>query len=148
MITKFFVAGIPAPGGSKRIVPHPKSGKPLITSACKRSRPWMRTVAKVARKHFDEPLTGPVEFHFTFVLPRPKKHYGTGKNAEKLKESAPAYHTIAPDSSKLTRAAEDALKGIAWKDDSQVVKHTACKDYGAFPGVHIEVRSLEGPCRC
>jgi hypothetical protein len=44
-----------------------------------------------------------------FVKPRPKAHYGTGRNAEVLKDSAPAAPGVKPDTGKLARAVEDAL---------------------------------------
>ena len=39
--------------------------------------------------------------NFRFV--RPKSHYGTGRNAKKLKPSAPPHHTQKPDATKLLR---------------------------------------------
>ena len=40
--------------------------------------------------------------------------------------------TTAPDLSKLVRGFEDAVKGILWKDDSQVTAITASKAYAAL----------------
>lgn len=69
---------------------------------------------------------GPVELVVRFYVPRPKSHYG----AKGLRPVAPSYPTVAPDVTKLLRAVEDALKGIVWRDDSQVVIQHAWKRYG------------------
>lgn len=64
-----------------------------------------------------------------FFSERPKNHYGTGRNTGRLKSSAPPYKITNPDLTKLTRAVEDALTGIIWKDDSQVVQQETMKRY-------------------
>ena len=61
-----------------------------------------------------------------FLFPRPKSHFGTGRNADKLKASAPV-HCISRahgDTSKLIRSTEDAISASSGypviEDDSQV----------------------------
>lgn len=56
----------------------------------------------------------------TFYRPHGKGHYGSGRNADKLKDSAPAYPITAPDLTKLWRGFEDALKEKVWADDAKV----------------------------
>lgn len=140
---RFFVPGIPAPGGSKRVFINRKTGRPIVTDdAGKRNKDWRTAVGFMAAERFDKPAVGAlcVEFHFT--MPRPKNHFGTGKNAGKLKPSAPEYHSTRPDTSKLIRAAEDALTGIAWLDDAQIAHQVGDKAYGDRPGVWIAVEAL------
>lgn len=67
-----------------------------------------------------EPLTGPLTLKCEFRMQRPKSHYGTGKNSDKLKMSAPYYHTIKPDMDNLKKMVMDCLTGIVWVDDCQV----------------------------
>ena len=50
-----------------------------------------------------------MELHCEFVFPRPLGHFGTGKNSDKLKASAPTHHTKTPDADKLTRGIGDAI---------------------------------------
>lgn len=57
----------------------------------------------------------------TFTVPRPKSHYGSGKNSTVLKPDSPDYPTGRPDLSNLVKLVEDALTGVAWDDDDQVV---------------------------
>ncbi len=87
-------------------------------------------------------MTGPLELRITFYLPRPRGHYGTGKKAGVIKGSAPAYPAVRPDASKLTRSSEDSLKGIAWRDDSQIVVQKIRKEYGT-PGALIQIIDME-----
>jgi Holliday junction resolvase RusA-like endonuclease len=52
------------------------------------------------------------------------------------------HHTTKPDTTKLLRATEDALRGIAWADDNQVCEQHAFKLYGMRPGVHVFIETV------
>ena len=79
--------------------------------------------------HDIEPINGPVSVMLWFFMPRPKGHYGSGKNAGKLKETAPKYPTTKPDVDNLNKFAFDCLNGVAWVDDAQVVVSKSMKAY-------------------
>jgi crossover junction endodeoxyribonuclease RusA len=84
-------------------------------------------------------MTGPILLEIGFRLPRPKGHYGV----KGLRPSAPPYPVTKPDLTKLLRALEDALKGLAWRDDSQVVAQRITKDYtDGAPGAHVRIVEL------
>jgi Holliday junction resolvase RusA-like endonuclease len=145
MKLEFFVPGKAAPGGSKKGFVNPRTGRVVIQDDCKRNGSWMDRVAHFASEHYDgEPLLGPLEVEFHFILDRPKGHYGSGKNLATVKASAPKHPTVKPDTTKLIRAAEDALKGITWKDDAQIVRQTGLKTYGKEPGCRITIWTMEG----
>jgi Holliday junction resolvase RusA-like endonuclease len=156
LVVAFFVEGIPRPGGSKRGFIIRSGGKPdriAMTDASgvagKNWRQDVRAAAIIAmaRRRI---LTGPLEAQITFNMPRPKGHYGTGKNASRLKDSAPTAPTTRPDLDKLSRSVLDALKGIVWPDDSVVVRKLVQKDYALPPmgsGAYISVRQLDGGVR-
>lgn len=137
-MTSFFVPGTPAPQGSKRYL-----GNGVMIESSKRVKPWRADIRAAAMQAFKQPLTGPIRLDLLFVLPRPKSHYGTGRNAHKLKDSAPQHHIQKPDLDKLVRAVGDALSGVAYHDDSQVVGGAHMKRWsdGASDraGVHITV---------
>jgi Holliday junction resolvase RusA-like endonuclease len=139
---QFFVPGIPKPGGSKRAFINRKTGRPIITEDCKSSRDWRTAVAFAANEQFEYPFAGPLSVHFDFLFLRPRGHFGTGRSAEYLKKSAPIYPAVRPDTTKLIRSTEDALKGIAWKDDAQVVTQSACKRYAQRGGAIITVYEI------
>lgn len=146
----FFVPGVPQPGGSKKgFVIKTKSGgmRANIVEDAKRNAPWRAVVSLVASERMSGPFSGPVVVSFEFLMPRPASHYGTGKNADRLKPGAPAGHTSKPDVTKLVRSTEDALKGIAWGDDCQVVGQGARKMYAndRRPGCWITVYPFTEP---
>ena len=127
---KFTVYGEPATAGSKTGFYSKKLGRVLMTPASKKTRPWMQQVAGTALEQWEGSiLTGPVQYKMIFYFRRPKSHYGTGRNAQVLKASAPEFHTKKPDHVKLARAVEDALTGIIWKDDSQIYSSLITKKY-------------------
>lgn len=148
----FFVSGVPKPAGSKNAFAIRRKGVPtgqvvVTDSSGKSGKQWRNAVAAAARQEarevrLAEPLTGPVSTTFLFVMPRAASHYRTGKRAHVLRDDAPTEHTKAPDTIKLTRSAEDALKGILWVDDAQVIHTVVSKRY-AMPfeetGVYISV---------
>lgn len=138
----FFVPGTPAPQGSKRYL-----GNGVMIESSKRVKPWRADIRATALANFKQPFTGPIWLDLLFVLPRPKSHHGTGRNANTIKPSAPTQHTQKPDLDKLIRAVGDALTSVAYQDDSQVVAGSYMKrwSYGANDraGVYITVVPLE-----
>lgn len=145
----FHAHGIPAPQGSKRHV-----GNGVMVESSAKVKPWRQDVKHAALEahaatcgsdghHF--PRGTAVYVALRFYLPRPKGHYGTGRNAGTLKASAPKYPTPKPDIDKLTRSTLDALgeAGI-YADDSQVARVNASKSYadGSFVGARIEIGTL------
>lgn len=103
----------------------------LIHSHDAELRAWRVQVGYGARSRNrpTAPKGQPVDLLVTFSLGRPANHWGTGRNASALKPSAPQYPTVAPDLDKLARAVGDALKGVAYADDAQIVDLTARKRY-------------------
>lgn len=128
MIVGFFVPGIPAPQGSKRHL-----GNGVMVESSKRVKPWRADIRAEALRHLGRPYDGPVSVDVMFVFPRPKRHLGTGRNAGIVLPSAPALHTQKPDLDKLLRAVGDALTGVAYRDDSQIVALHSWKRW-AEPG--------------
>lgn len=66
-----------------------------------------------------------------FFIARPKStHYGSGRNERELKpQFVGAKPTGRPDLSNLVKLVEDALTGVVWDDDDQVVSIEASKSY-------------------
>lgn len=50
-----------------------------------------------------------------------------------------------PDADNIAKAICDALNGIAYKDDAQIVDLTVRKRYGPDPAVDVEVSEYDGP---
>lgn len=126
----FVVHGRAQPVGSKRAFPR-KGGGVIVAPDNPKARPWMEAVAAVAAEAAgSEPMTGAVVLSATFVLARPRGHFGQGRNSERVRPSAPSYPGSRPDLSKLVRGLEDALTGSVWRDDGQVVRYAVDKVYG------------------
>lgn len=139
MIT-FTVAGMaPQPQGSKKYV-----GNGVMVESCKNVKPWRYLVqqAAIATKH--PTITGPVSLSIVFLFNRPKSHYNTKGT---LKPSAPTYHAVKPDGSKLLRSTEDALvdSGLL-QDDARIAMSSFVKRYtvgNEHPGALITVIPLK-----
>lgn len=112
----FTVPGVPQVQGNHRVS---RAGYTYDTN--KKLAGWRRTVALCAQQAMNrqraEPLTGPVLLAIEFAMPRTKA----------MRKDPPPPMTQRPDSTKLTRAIEDALTGIAYNDDSQITHHRTYK---------------------
>lgn len=124
----FVVPGRPVPqGGMKAFA---RGNRAFVThSKPKELGDYRARVAIAAQNAGARIIDGPVSLTVTFVMPRPKSHYGTGRNAGVIKPSAPYYVTTKPDVDKLLRSLFDALTSVAIRDDSQVVMVTMSKVY-------------------
>lgn len=136
----FYVPGTPKPAGSKRAIVNRFSGKAYVIDACEKSRDWKTTVAQVANDYYSgDIISVPIVLQIDFYFPRPKGHR---KPCGQLRENAPSAKTTKPDLTKIIRAVEDALTGIIWRDDSQVVEIVARKKYtddGERNGARISI---------
>lgn len=138
----FTVHGTPAPQGSKRHV-----GNGVMIESSKRVKPWREAVKHAALDAMGDDwqqITGPVHLIVAFYRQRPKGHYGTGRNADKVKESAPTWKATAPDLSKLIRSTEDAITDAGlWRDDSLVASITASDSWAEVSGAWVCITEIE-----
>lgn len=143
--------GLPGPQGSKRHV-----GNGVMVESSAKVKPWRQDVKHAALDVTAAldwiVLTGPLAVAMTFTFPRIKGHYRTGRYAHLLKDTAPLQPSVYPDLSKIVRSTEDALTGIVWKDDAQVVQYVrlgkwyagvGAEDVLAVPGCVIRVWPLD-----
>ena len=87
------------------------------------------------------PLSGPLAVSITAYIPIP------AGMAKKHKTSALAGYlrpVTKPDLDNYCKAAGDALNGIVWVDDKQIVDLSIRKVYSDKPGLVIEVRRPQG----
>ena len=137
------IHGEQRPAGSKRAFPFRKHDGSLgvrVSHDNPKSANWMRDVGFCASECYKgQPLEGPVRLEIEFERVRPKGHFG----AKGVKASAPAFPIVKPDLTKLVRAVEDGLKGICWRDDSQVVQQNTIKRWGEKFRTVIRVFSVE-----
>ena len=151
----FVVLGRPQPAGSKRAFLIRKAGEVkgvAVTEDAKHSRTWRQLVQSAATDALGwtpEPdtwgyfsLAGPLVLEATFYVARPAGHFGTGRNAGVVRASAPRFPTVRPDATKLVRALEDALTGLVWRDDAQVVSQHIHKRFGTPERAEVTVSRL------
>lgn len=135
----FFVPGKPATQGSKRAFYSPKANRAFVVEDCKRNKSWRSDVRNEAQKVWSgNPFDGAVVVRLTFFLPRPKGHLNAKGQVKPTVNQNPI---TKPDLTKLARCVEDALKGLVWKDDSQIVQETIIKHYNDLKpcGVQVDI---------
>ena len=115
------------------------NGQPMVVSTNDAGEPaqrWSGSVSAAVAERMQDigmatiPAKVPVVIELVFYRPRPAAHYGSGRNSDILKASAPSAPSTRPDVDKQTRLILDALKGIAWIDDGQVTGALTWKAFG------------------
>ena len=129
------VLGTPAPKGSARAFYKAGMKRAVIVKDNNdRQRGWESAVREQALEAIGErvgpvyvqrPLTVDIEFR----IARPAGHWG----ARGLKPAAPPAPLAKPDIDKLARSTLDALTGLAFDDDSRIVRLLVAKTFAA-PG--------------
>lgn len=141
--------GVPAPQGSKTIFPN--GG---MRESSKALPAWRRLVNDIyVTTAGSKYIEGAVKVDAVFVMPRPKQHYGTGRNAGQIK---PRYVDVPmltkPDADKMLRAILDSLSTTktqrgAYVDDAHVTDARARKRYvrdGETPHAQITLAPAYG----
>lgn len=135
------VLGVAAPQGSKRHVGHGR-----MVESSKRVGPWREAIVAEAQRAgvAGLMLDGALSMTVAILLPRPRGHYGTGRNADAVRPSAPRAPAGRPDLDKLLRAISDALTQAAvWRDDSCLCQVSATKLYADSDPPQTRIRLRE-----
>lgn len=141
MIINFTVRGIPK--GQPRPRAFARGGKVRMYDAGT-AEAWKGAIALAAKPHLPAlPLDKPIKLTIEHYMPRPKNHYGTGKNAGAIKFGAPTLHTSKPDIDNLCKSVLDSLTQLGvWLDDDQVYFIEASKIYGSPTGAIIKIETF------
>lgn len=120
-----------------------KTGRILTTHYTpEKTRTWEGIARSLAMDamHRREPLECPVRLSLiiTFAIP---DSWPQWKRALAL--AGRIEPTVKPDADNVEKAVKDALNGVAWRDDCQVVSGAKEKLYGEQPGVRILVSARE-----
>jgi len=146
VIIRFCVLGTAQTAGSKRgfIYKSKKDGKQhvAISDDNPKGQSWKHAVACSAREvHSESLLDGPLAVTMRFYRPRPKGHFGKSGLSKAGAESP--WPAGRPDVLKLARCSEDALSGVIWRDDAQIVEEHLFKHWGEPARMEIEIREVE-----
>ena len=131
---EFSIPGKPEPAGSKRAFV--RGGHAIVTDANKNAAPWKLEVKAAAaeamrrRNGHNGLIEGPLQVSMVFIVPRPQNHFTSTGNPSAVAKRTP-FPTVKPDLLKLARGIEDAMTGIVYRDDSQIVLERLQKLYGA-----------------
>lgn len=130
------------------ITPVPKA-RPRATICAKRGRVKFYTpkttadYEKAIAEYWRQATNGfqyekeqPLIVNLVFGMPIPKS---TSKSKTELMANGTIRPTKKPDVDNLAKAVMDGLNGVAWADDSQVVKVSIYKEYAKEPYVYIYI---------
>jgi Holliday junction resolvase RusA-like endonuclease len=84
-----------------------------------------------------EPLETPVSLYLYIRVPIPKSC--TKKRLEAISNGSEK-PIKKPDSSNILKSVEDAMNGVVYKDDCQIINHHMTRVYSSLPGVDICVK--------
>ncbi len=131
---QFAVRGFPQQKGSKRPMWATKQGRSYLLDMNPKAKSWQQTVSLTARQYAPHAglWLGPIALELLFTLPKPKS----------LPKHRPSWAIRRPDLGKLARTVEDALTGVIYKDDSQIIYQSNKKEYGNAPGVEVVVSQV------
>lgn len=141
------VRGIPQAQGTARAFV--AGGKARIATDANRTNSpigaWRAAIATEARAEYGATpaARGPIRIVAELAWPRPKAHYRGGTPAKGLRADAPTLKWSKPDADKAARAVLDALTGIAYADDAQVVELKVRKLWSDEAGAFIGITELE-----
>lgn len=134
MAIRFTAYGVAKPQGSQESRFVPSLGR-TVSHEKKSVYQWRSVIAAAAVRVLPggfELLEGPIAFEAVFYRPRPKKP----------KPTARVWPTTPPDLDKLLRAAADALCGVVFRDDGQIVTFAGSRKAYGVPA-RVEVRISE-----
>ncbi len=138
----FTVAGVPQPQGSAKAFIPKGWNRAVITSDNKKLRPWRQDVSMMAQEAMKK-APGVPNWHVTdkavevacyFYFQKPKS---AGRKVTRK--------ITKPDIDKLLRGVLDALTGIVFRDDAQVVGVQCYKLFDEAPSCRIIVQEADGP---
>ncbi len=101
-------------------------------------RVWKEAAGWLARQEMNgrKPLTGCIslEVHTFFIIPQ-----GWPDWKKMAAENGQIEHTAKPDMDNIIKNVKDALNGIVWLDDAQVVHEFGRKVYSDRPRVSLRI---------
>ena len=133
----FTIPGNPVAQGRPRAA---RRGNRIMMYDPKPSKDYKKHVAKIAKEYAPEkPTEAALGVQMKIYREIPKS---TTKKDRKLINEGLKRPVVRPDTDNYTKAILDALNGIIYKDDSQIVDLKASKYYSDNPRVEIKIEAL------
>lgn len=106
-----------------------------------KSKDFKRYVKLVASQHAPKALLlGPLTMSVTVYKPSLKSF---SKKKKAAAEAGTLRPITKPDVDNYVKGIKDAMKGVIWKDDSQVVDLLVSKFYSERPRIEVRIESLD-----
>jgi Holliday junction resolvase RusA-like endonuclease len=136
-VIDIFIEGRPVPKARPRVY----NGHGVTPTRTRRAEASLLAQARPYAPQ--EPLRGPLAVEVTSYLPVPSKAT-LKKRGVTIAACLTGAHlpTGTPDADNLAKLATDALNGVMWVDDGQIVRLVSEKRYGLKPGTRIIIRTL------
>lgn len=115
-----------------------RSGNRIITYTPPDTVAYENLIAAKAKEAMrgQRPMEGGVYLTVAVDYPVPKSWSEKKKIQALIGGIVP---TVKPDVDNILKVVSDALNGVAWKDDAQVIWATVKKKYGMIPGIEVTV---------
>jgi Holliday junction resolvase RusA-like endonuclease len=135
-MTAFTVEGIPVGKGRPKFA---RRGNFVTAYTPKKTVDYESTVKAAGQSAMgsSEPLETPISLYLYVRVPIPASY---SKKAKEACLSGLQKPTKKPDLDNILKAISDALNGICYKDDSQIVNIHVSKVYATVPGVDVCVK--------
>ncbi len=132
---EFFIPGKPVPKA------RPRLGKHGVYTPAK-TKAAEELIRNIAAREYgeEEPVVTAVKLAVSFAMPVPKS-WPKQKRFDAF--SGEMYPLSHPDLDNMVKTVSDALNGVIYVDDSQIVELRCQKAYMAEPGTYVTVRWLE-----
>ena len=134
-VVKFSVEGVPVGKGRPKFA---RRGNFVTAYTPAKTKTYEQQVADAARVAMGAKLRTmePVQVNMDIFVPIPKS-WSKIKRARAL--NGVEYPTTKPDSSNILKSIEDAMNGIVFEDDKQIINHCITKRYSDNPRVEVRV---------
>ena len=135
---KFTIYGDPVPKGRPKFTVRGGYAMAYTPKKTKENEDYIRCAA-LPYKPYIKPFTGPVSLTAIFYRSIPKSF--PKKKAEMAKNGI-LRPTTTPDLDNYLKQVEDALSGIFYENDKQIVDSSESKYYSERPRIEIEIQEV------
>ena len=134
-VVKFSVEGVPVGKGRPKFA---RRGNFVTAYTPAKTKTYEQQVADAARVAMGAKLRTmePVQLNMDIFVPIPKS-WSKIKRARAL--NGVEYPTTKPDIDNVAKAVFDAMNGIVFQDDKQIINHCITKRYSDNPRVEVRV---------
>lgn len=144
MKLKFEVAGEPVAQARPRVVRTKTGVRGIDPAKSKNYKAWVKFCAlnafrKLETKEPKKLMAAPLKVKLLIYRSIPRSDSNKLKIQKQNNDVLP---TVKPDIDNVFKAVTDALTGIIWQDDKQIVNAEIAKRFSSMPRVEIEIEEI------